>query len=267
MRRLPIFKLQRRNLQAVMVTGAFLLVMFLFPTPRQLVEAPFRDIWRLGVTARRLLAFVGRDARLQYQNEQTNAAKLASVDDLTARLNGAEAEAASLRAELQLKDPKSSFVRVPANVLMVSEPGHAWRMHIDVGVKDGVKEGMAVVVGGGTLIGAVEEAQDGRSVVRLLADQGTKIPVMFLGGERTRGVVVGDGGERYRLTLVPREANPAANQILVTSGLDGLLPRGLVIGAIDTVADDPRDPFLTATIRPEVDPRTLNVVSVVFEKL
>lgn len=267
MRRVSFFKLQRRNVQTILIAIGLLLFLFLFPSPRRTLEAPLRDIWHVAVTLRGLFAFAGSDTRELYNRLTTLERQVSATAEQQAQLAEAQAQVAELRSELDLKDPKNAFARVSANVLTVSEPGHAWRMHIDVGSERGVREGMAVVVGEGTMIGVIDEVREGRSVVKLLADQNTKIPVMFLGSERTRGVLLGDGGERYKLTLIPREASPSPDMVIVTSGLDGTLPRGLVVGSIDAVADDPRDPFLTADVRPVIDPRTLRVVSVMFEKI
>jgi rod shape-determining protein MreC len=81
--------------------------------------------------------------------------------------------------------------------------------------------------------------------------------------ERTRagGVVVGEG-ETLRMEYVSPLADVAVNDVVVSSGLDGIYPKGFVIGRV--VAVDGTGAARRITVRPSVDFSSLEEVLVVL---
>jgi len=82
--------------------------------------------------------------------------------------------------------------------------------------------------------------------------------------ERTRaqGVVVGTGGDRLRFEYLPGTADLKTGDRVVTSGIDGIYPKGFVIGQIESIERSAGE-FSTVLIRPAVNLSALETVLVV----
>jgi rod shape-determining protein MreC len=70
---------------------------------------------------------------------------------------------------------------------------------------------------------------------------------------RARGIVRGLGSDELEFEFVARGADVAAGDLLVTSGLDGVYPKGLRIGEVSSVADGGSKLLRTARVTPSVD--------------
>lgn len=114
---------------------------------------------------------------------------------------------------------------------------------IDLGARDGIAAGFAVMTGDG-LVGHVIDVGSATSRVLLLRDAGSRIPVL-VGADATRAILKGNG--RGALPVVTNvghsasgQAGPRTGEDVYTSGDDGSLPRGLKIGKIRMNEDAPQ---------------------------
>jgi len=99
---------------------------------------------------------------------------------------------------------------------------------IGAGLRQGVGQGDPVLNVYG-LIGRVVETGQVSSRVLLLTDLNSRIPVMA-DRSNARGVLVGDNSEYPRLDFLTRNADLQDGDRIVTSGDDGIMPRGLPVG-------------------------------------
>jgi rod shape-determining protein MreC len=74
--------------------------------------------------------------------------------------------------------------------------------------------------------------------------------------------VTGRGGLAPALELVPREAAVAEGNLVVTSGLGGRFPPGLLVGVARAVRVHPQDPFVEAQVEPSAPLPRLRAVLV-----
>lgn len=116
---------------------------------------------------------------------------------------------------------------IPAKVL-----GGERYMVIDRGKRDGVKEGM-VVITSGALVGRVFLAHEKSSQVLYMWDPESKVSAKTDKG--TRGLVVGQFGNRVEFTRVLQKDSLNELDTVYTSGDEGEFPADLVIGKIDSV--------------------------------
>jgi len=130
---------------------------------------------------------------------------------------------------------------------------------IDQGAADGVHKGMPVVTAGG-LVGRVVEADLNWAKVLLLTDSSSHVSAL-LQTSRATGVVIGRQGRLY-LRYVPQGDELTEGDIVVTSGLGGHFPKGLVIGQVSLVRKRDVDMFQEAEIRSVVDFSRLELVIV-----
>jgi len=126
---------------------------------------------------------------------------------------------------------------------------------INIGRKDGLRIGYAVINGDG-LVGRTVDA--GKSVARvlLLNDLNSRIPVL-VGPAGVRGLASGDNSAELQLDFVPEGAALYPGDEVYTSGSDGVLPRGLRVGV---VAGQPG----AYKVRPYAELNSLDAVSVLF---
>lgn len=138
---------------------------------------------------------------------------------------------------------------------IIGRPVDAWdgSIVIDRGVGAGVKVGMPVVAAGG-LVGQVVSVTPFNSKVRLITSADSGVAVMV---QRTRatGVVRGSIERELSLDFVDKSALPVRGDVLLTSGLGGVYPKGLVVGEVTDVAAPQADlfPHVRVTSRIETD--------------
>ena len=132
-------------------------------------------------------------------------------------------------------------------------------MTIDKGSSDGVAQDMAIISPAG-VVGRVILTSPRASRVQMLIDRNAAAGAMI---ERTRaqGIVVGQG-EVLRMEYVPGTADVKQGDLVVTSGIDKIYPKGFVIGTVDVVNRGPGT-YHDITVRPAVDFSRLEEVLVV----
>ena len=109
---------------------------------------------------------------------------------------------------------------------------------LDAGTEQEVRTGLPVINADGVL-GRIVEAGRRTSRVLLLGDINSRVPVL-VGKAQVRAILAGDNGAAPRLTFLPPEARIEAGDEITTSGLGGLFPQGLRVGAARLGADGPR---------------------------
>ena len=188
-------------------------------------------------------------AELQEENHRMKEMKLAN-DRLRQLLQFREKNSPSMiGAEVIGQDPSSWFKSVT----------------IDKGEKDGVKKGMAVISPTG-VIGQILKTAPHYATVLLITDYISAIDSLV---ERTRAkaIVEGKGENRCQLKYLLRAEEVAVGDIVVTSGLDGNFPKGLMVGEIKKVDKKGHGVFQYAELVPSVDMTQLEEVFVIMEPL
>ena len=142
-------------------------------------------------------------------------------------------------------------------------------VRIDKGENDGVRRGMAVVTAGG-VVGQVLRATGGYADVLLITDGNSRVGVRVQ-RSRARGTASGTGGVEplrldaegsLKLENVLTSEDLANDDLVVTSGTDGIFPPGLVVGKVAAVRREKSDLFQRAQILPAVNFGKLEEVGV-----
>ena len=122
---------------------------------------------------------------------------------------------------------------------------------LDRGRSDGVRSGMPVVTENG-LVGLVVATSGRAAKTMLLLDRQVAVDGTVQ-RSRARGIARGRGEERLAFEFVARGGDVEVGDLLITSGLDGVYPKGLLIGTV--VELEPADAQLlrTARVEPAVD--------------
>lgn len=180
-----------------------------------------------------------------------------------ARLAELESENHELREALAFVT-SSSFRHLGADVIGKNSEPVGSALIINRGAKDGVQQGNSVIVGQGILVGSVITVEAESSVVRLLNDNESKIAVSIQNQEKSIGVVEGRHGVSLKLQLVPQNETITVGDVIMTSGLEEKIPRGLFVGKIQSVEREPYQPFQQAEINPFVDLEKITQVIVLI---
>ncbi len=122
---------------------------------------------------------------------------------------------------------------------------------------------MPVVVGEGIVIGTIFTVHSHESTILPITHPSTRIASSVLNEQRTIGIIQGSANLSLQLTLIPRSELLAPNQVVITSGVQSLIPRGLILGVITEVHSNPSDIFQSADIRLLADPQRYPTVGVV----
>jgi rod shape-determining protein MreC len=133
---------------------------------------------------------------------------------------------------------------------------------IDKGKKDGVARGMAVVVPKG-IAGQITEVSSHYSKVLLIIDPNSAADALVQ-RDRARGIIKGDAAGQCLFKYVLRKHDIALGDIVVSSGLDGVFPKGLAVGQVTGVFKPKAGIFQEVTVTPYVDFEKLEEVLVVL---
>jgi rod shape-determining protein MreC len=156
-----------------------------------------------------------------------------------------------LRRLLALRD------RMPLTTLsgeIIGREGGGWAQSLTVnrGRADGIAPQMPVIVPEG-LVGRVAQVRSGASVVQLLNDPTSTVGAVVQ-RTRTLGLVEGEPGGGVRFKFMARDgAGVAPGDLIVTSGLGTLFPKGIPVGRVMGIEDKGSALFHFAVLAPAVD--------------
>ena len=153
------------------------------------------------------------------------------------------------------------WTRPAANVIGAGASPEFRTMTIDKGTGDGLRPDMAVIAPAG-VVGRVIMPSARASKVQLLIDRNAAAGAL-VERSRAQGVVVGTGTDRLRMDYVSGTADMKVGDRVVTSGIDGIYPKGFVIGQIESVERGAGE-FSGIVVRPAVDFSALEAVLVVL---
>lgn len=156
--------------------------------------------------------------------------------------------------------------RLPAGSLTASilaSSASTWFQSIilDRGSSDGVRKGMAVVTPLG-VVGQIVSVTPTSSKVLLLADPHSAVDVLVQ-RSRARGIVSGTVDNGATVKYVKRSEDIREGDRLVTSGADGIFPKGLLVGSVTKVRKNKFGLFQDVTVALAVDPARIEEVFIV----
>jgi rod shape-determining protein MreC len=148
---------------------------------------------------------------------------------------------------------------------LIGEDASSWFQTITInkGGIDGVEKGMVVVAAAG-LVGHVINTSRDVSKVLLITDYNSSVDAICQDG-RGRGIVQGKGRDLCDLKYVSRRDEVSLGSRVITSGLGGRFPKGLLIGTVARVVKKPHGVFQEVEVTPAVEFRKLEEIFVVLD--
>lgn len=214
-----------------------------------LAAAPFGA---LGQVASNLTASTETLSELKAENEKLTAK--------VAELTEAEKTAERLQALVGLK---STYNLQSTAARIIGTAGDAWSrtVTIDKGSSSGFATGMPVCNSGG-VIGQIIEISATTSTVRLITDENSGVSAMIQ-STRAQGTLKGQPDGSLKLEYVPADADVKEGDIVITSGLGGVFPKGLPLGTVTSVEKATNAVYYTISVRADASAESNEEVLVV----
>ncbi len=135
---------------------------------------------------------------------------------------------------------------------------------VDRGVSHGVRAGNPVITAEG-VVGLVTATSKNAAKTMLLLDRQSAIDGIVQ-RSRARGIARGRGTDQLAFEFVVRGGDVRVGDVVITSGLGGVFPKGLRIGEIVEISDSAGQLLQTATLQPSVDFGRLEQVFVMLRR-
>jgi rod shape-determining protein MreC len=205
-----------------------------------------------------------------YNENKILKSKLEDFVKISVEANQLRTENKKLLQLLNKKDSLRDYVIRHGTVIARTPEGWHNFFSINIGQQDGVKRDMAVITANG-LIGKVKDVSQFSATVQLLTDvDRTNRVSAIVDGERSAfGLIEGYDIENKLLLFkkIPNDIEIATGATVVTSGLGGTFPRGLVIGTVTEVVPDEYGLTQMAFIEPSADFYDIGHVMVIERKI
>lgn len=151
---------------------------------------------------------------------------------------------------------------VPAKVIGLKPTPQSKSIEINAGLAKGINVNMPVVTADG-IVGKTITVSQKTSIVQLLTDHNCKVSVI---DQKTRamGIIRWQGGKLLEMGDVPIESQIAIGDTVISSGLGGIYPSGLMVGIVVFTQNREGKLFEDVLVKPSVDFSSLEEVFVVI---
>jgi rod shape-determining protein MreC len=173
-----------------------------------------------------------------------------SLSEENERLREALIENARLKTLLAFKD-EAGYSSIAARVVAFNFGEWSGTIRLDAGADKGVTEDMPVVTPEG-VVGVVIRVGRSASTALLVTDPRSNVDALVR-RTRVRGVAEGDGSGGLKLKYVGYHDDVQPGDAVVTAGLAGIFPKGMVIGEVERVEDGDDSFFKTIFVKPSAN--------------
>ncbi|MDO4849192.1 MAG: rod shape-determining protein MreC [Coriobacteriia bacterium] len=162
-----------------------------------------------------------------------------------AELEESEQTAKRLQDLLNLKD-SYSLQSTGARIISASTDSWSSTVTINSGSASGLTVGMPVMASNG-VIGQIVECGATSSTVRLLTDENSSVSAMIQ-SSRAQGMLKGSATGQVTLDMIASDQEVSVGDVVVTSGLGGVFPKGLPLGKVTNVEKAAGSLYLQITV-------------------
>ena len=197
------------------------------------------------------------DVRSENENLQE---RLITLESRNSELLEVQSENERLRELLNIKK-EHALTGITARVIGYNPTNWSQVITINQGSQSGVKVGSAVVNGAG-VVGQVISVGPHSAQILAITDHASGIDAIVQGG-RARGVIEGTGEQQchWRFVLVQDEVK--VGDRIITAGLDGIFPKGLLVGVVTQLNRERDGLFQEIVVKPAANLLRLEDVMVI----
>ena len=170
---------------------------------------------------------------------------------LSVRMDELSLENQRLRLLLSI-NPDPSYRELVARITGDSSSAFVRSFLLNAGRDDGVVYEATAMASGG-LLGRVVRVARHSSLILSLLDLNSRVPVLVQ-RSRVRAIVSGRNKPRLDMAFVPKGADVRVGDLLITSGVGSIFPKGLLVGRVHSIAaTEETGLFHRISVQPAVD--------------
>ena len=156
----------------------------------------------------------------------------------------------------------NTYSVIPAQVIGQSQNGGYLSLILNQGERAGLRPGLPVATSQ-VLVGRISEVGFREAKVILLTDRNSAVPILM---EKTRsqGIVRGAGDGKLEIRYLSRLEDIGVGDLVLTSGLEGIFPKGIRVGQVQDVRRKSYGLFQEIWAEPSVDFSRLEEVLVIL---
>lgn len=198
-------------------------------------------------------------ARFAAQENRALKEQMSKLISENARLRKKLAETQSLLSQDKYLDP-ATYNLIPARPIGIGR-----YLKVDKGTLAGIKLNQAVVFND-NFIGRIIQISPTTASVQLTFDPDSKVAAFSQGLEgKAKGVLIGQFGTDSLMDKILHEEKINVGDLVYSEGTEGFLPRGLILGRVIEVLEQPSQVFKQAKVTPNFDIKDLELVFVIVE--
>ena len=208
-----------------------------------------------------------RDVTSLQEENATLRKRIAEMEEAFRQAESDSEENRRLRELLELREQRRDLTDLEtARVTDHTVTNWTSTLTLDKGTVHGVEVNDCVIDATGALVGVISEAGTNWSTVLTLVDTDTSLGAQVF---RTKelGLAQGDFSlmerQRLRLDYLPPDCQLLSGDLVVTSGLGGFYPAGMVIGSVEEVQLDSSGAASYAILAPRTDLDSLTQVAII----
>jgi len=271
-----MLKIKKNNISFIFLAIFLLLVFFHIINLLQplenfllyLVKPLDAKLYNYGANFNRSYQVRNNKADLNNQVENlTN--EVARLTVLNSKYSGLEEENDKLRNILKFSNEnnwQTVAVEIIGRETLATVGNESQNIIINKGEKDGLRLGLGLINESGVVVGKIIDLKPTTAKICLTTSPGCQLAASLQNQNKTLGIVEGDLGLTIKMSYIPQLEKINIDDIVITSGLSGDIPRGLVIGKVQAVRNESNEIWQSATIEPLVDMDNLTVLAVVIPK-
>jgi len=256
-----VLKVKKKNLIIVVSACLFVLILsFLISSLR----TPFQNLLKQPLNLLTLIQREFNGMLFYHRNFIQNDRLKNEIDYLNNKLNAQQElslENTRLKNLLSFKQ-NSTYKLIAAKVIARSPDSWTSNVTIDKGRSNGLRRGMVVITYLG-LVGKIIEVQDFTSKVLLISDPSLSVSAIVQ-RSRQEGLVCGTLGSHLIMKYLPEEADINIQDTVITSGLNEVYPKGIIIGTVVDIGKEFSGLSRYAIIKPAVGLSNIEEVLIII---
>lgn len=198
------------------------------------------------------------------ENEELKA-KNSELETALRELEIIKAENTTLKEYMSLTEKYQSYSAIPAYVINRDVSNFSSTLILNVGSEDGIKEDMTVIADKG-LVGHVVSVAQNTCKVQVIIDSASTVSCTISTTQESiicKGTLEND--QVLRASYVPTGAELIQGDLVYTSGVGGIYPRGIIIGEVTDIITTSNITDRYAIVKPAVDFSKLDTVLIINE--
>lgn len=222
-------------------------------------------VYNTSYSVKNSLGFIFNFSEVKKEDEELRK-RNSELESKAIDYDSLKAENERLRQMLNFKNQQLQYDCIGCDIIGKSGGNFLDGFRINKGSKDGIANSMIVVTSDG-LVGQVTSTADNWAIVQTLANENIAVGALVKSTRENNGIIKGYRGDQNsmlaKLYYLPLDSKIKNGDIILTSGIGGIYPKGIKIGHVISVEEDKGKIMKTAIVQPYVDFDKLEEVFVV----